>query len=614
MKSLIRYTILAAAFIVLLAVSSGYSQDNSHARAVRLSFVEGEVTVQRPDVQEWAKAPVNTPLQEGFTLATGENSFAEIQFENGGAVRLGQLSALQFTQLGLAADGGKINRLELRQGYATFHPLPSRVEESLQVSTPYGRVNAAGGAQFRVDLDQGAERVEVFEGAVEAESNLGKMTVEKDTVLVMQSGTSDPTVVSQGISKDDWDQWVDDREAQVGAPPSGPSPENYGDDATQVTYGWNDLSQYGTWSNVQGVGYGWSPNGIASGWAPYSTGQWCWYPGWGYTWIGAEPWGWLPYHYGGWNFIPGRGWVWFPSNFATWSPSLVTWYHGPNWIGWRPRPHHRDDSLNCEHHCGGGVVSTSTFRQGGLLTSNLMLGFSPTVGERVKDPGITPAASAFLPGPAVARPPMQGPGRRGNPSVAPFGDSRSTAGPLPPRVRRPGAANPDSTIVYDPEQNRYINSHRPTRAQESTGPATAASGFHTPTNNPAMIQPVPVTGRDSSGRAVESNPYNQPNPEIGTRPTRPVPVVPRTGGAPQGYPYAAPANPSTAKPAPSAPTGNAYGGRPSGNVGTPSGSHTGGGSSSGSSFNPGGGGHAGGSGGGGHAGAPPSGGAGGGHH
>ena len=215
----------AAGFIALLTVMPVWAQSYSHARIVRLSFVEGDVTVQRPDVQAWAEAPVNTPLQQGFKLSTGENSFAEIQFENGGTIRLGELALLDFTQLELAPNGGKINHVELRQGYATFHPLPSRLGESLQVGTPYGTLIAQGGAQFRVDLDQGLERVEVFNGTVEVQSNLGAMTIEKDSVLVMQPGASEPTVVSQGITKDDWDQWVDNREAQHGNAVNRPLPE-----------------------------------------------------------------------------------------------------------------------------------------------------------------------------------------------------------------------------------------------------------------------------------------------------------------------------------------------------------------------------------------------------
>ena len=175
-------------------------------------------------------------------------------------------------------------------------------------------LNAPGGTRFRVDVDEGLERVEVFNGAVEVQSNLGAMTIEKDSVLLMQPEASEPTVVSQGITKDDWDQWVDDREDRIETSSANPSPDCFSGDAMDVTYGYTDLLQYGNWSYAPGVGCGWTPTTVSKHWGPYSSGQWCWYPGWGYTWIGAEPWGWLPYHYGGWDFIPGRGWMWFPGN------------------------------------------------------------------------------------------------------------------------------------------------------------------------------------------------------------------------------------------------------------------------------------------------------------
>src|ERR1019366_10323188 len=128
---------LTAGILVLLATRFAFPQEPAHARVVRLSFVEGDVTVQRPDVQGWAEAPVNTPLQEGFKISTGESSFAEVQFEDGGAIRLGEMGLIDFKQLGLAPDGSRTSRLDLRQGYATFHLLSSRLEESRQVETPY---------------------------------------------------------------------------------------------------------------------------------------------------------------------------------------------------------------------------------------------------------------------------------------------------------------------------------------------------------------------------------------------------------------------------------------------------------------------------------------------
>jgi hypothetical protein len=590
--------ILTAGFFALLTVIPVRAQSYSHARIVRLSFVEGNVTVQRPDVPAWAEAPVNTPLQEGFKLSTGENSFAEVQFENGGTIRLGQLSLLKFTELELAPDGGKINHVDLRQGYATFHPLSSDGGDSVQVGTPYGTLIAQGGTRFRVDLDQGLERVEVFHGAVEVQSDLGAMTLQKESVLVMQPGASEPMVVTQGITQDDWDQWVDDREARLEMPSAGPSPDNYSGGASEATYGWDDLSQYGNWSNVPGAGYGWTPTWVNAGWSPYSMGQWCWYPGWGYTWIGAEPWGWLPYHFGWWEFIAGMGWVWFPGGLTTWSPGNVTWFHGPNWVGWTPFEHRKGGAISCGNHCGGGVVSASTFRHGGLLTASLMLPINPTTGQRVQEPGIIPATTAKLTGPAVALPAAQSHGFRGETAHAPAGAALPTAATSSPGSVRNGAAPPNSTIAFDPQQDRYINGHRVVTPQQAPASRPEASTLTTPGSNPGQIQPVPAGSREPSGQAAENQGAIQPNA----------------------------AGNSYARPAPSAPNSNPYGSHVAGGSGQASVSHaSGGGASAGghSSSASSGGGHAssvpsggGGGGGGGHAGGGSGGGGGspGGHH
>lgn len=533
MKPLIRFSlgILTAGFIALLTASPGGAQSYSHARVVRLSFVEGNVTVERPDVQTWAEAPVNTPLQEGFKLSTGENSFAEVQFENGGTIRLGQLALLDFTQLELAPNGGKINHVELRQGYATFHPLASDLGDSLQVSTPYGTLVAQGGTKFRVDLDQGLVRVEVIDGAVDVQSSQGAMTLTKDSVLVMEPDTSDPIVVSQGITKDDWDQWVEDREGGGEAMSANATPGCFPGDSTETGYGYTDLLQYGNWASVPGEGCGWIPTTVPNRWAPYSSGQWCWYPGWGYTWIGSEPWGWLPYHYGGWDFIPGKGWVWFPGSLKTWSPSQVTWFHGPSWVGWIPHSHRKDAAITCGNNCGGGVVSASTFRQGGLLTSNLLLGLNPTMGEKVKEPGIIPSLTAKLPGPAVALSAAESKGFQGKPAQTPAGTGIPNTATTSLVSRPAGAAPPNSPIVYDPQDARYINGVRVTKPQGPPASPAAASAPPPPVSNPGSIQPVPVGSREPSGRPAENPGSYQPS-STGISYSKPAPSAP--SGIPAG--------------------------------------------------------------------------------
>ncbi len=553
MMSRIRFSQILpfAGFAALIAVGVAHAQSSPEARVVRLSFVDGTVTIQRPDVQAWAQAPVNTPLQEGFKLSTGENSYAEIQFENGGTIRLGELSLVELNGLGQTANGGKINRVSLRQGYATFHILPSDRGDTLQVDTVNGTLTARGGTRFRVDLDQEVERVEVFEGTVNVQGNLGHMTVEKDYALLMQPGATEPTVISKGITEDDWDHWVDDRESNAEASSTVPPPQGYDGDASESPYGWTDLQENGNWTDVDGLGYGWTPTTVAADWEPYTVGEWCWYPGYGYAWIGAEPWGWLPYHYGWWKFLPGRGWVWFPGNFRSWSPALVAWYSGPNWIGWTVRAQRRDEATACGGNCGGGVVSSTTFRQGGVLTANLMLNVNPASGERVKEPGIAPLASAWLPGRTVSSPAALSRG-------IPVGSPRSNP------------ASETSAYVYDSQQNRYVNGNAappPEPARSYTG---ARAQSELPSNS-GFVQPVSVSGREASTEPMKNpNSCASPMPSMDcvivhprfyTNPAKPSPAGhPGVSGAPVGgHPSPAPVSSGGGHPG-GAPSGGGSGG------------------------------------------------------
>ena len=87
---------------------------------------------------------------------------------------------------------------------------------------------------------------------------------------------------------------------------------------------------------MDGYGYGWVPQ-VSVGWSPYWDGRWCYRPYFGWTWVSYEPWGWLPYHYGRWYHHASFGWCWLPGasfGFHFWSPGLVRFYHGRDWISW----------------------------------------------------------------------------------------------------------------------------------------------------------------------------------------------------------------------------------------------------------------------------------------
>lgn len=392
MKTALRYMCLAAV-IALLAIGSGFSSQKqqrlSHVRVVRLSFVDGTVLVKRPGSTDWAKAPVNTPIEQGFLLSTAADSFAEVEFENGSTARLGQLSEVNFAELALTEKGARISHLILDRGYGTFHVLPAK-DEVYTVQAGKATMTAHGKSEFRADLSQGAVRVEDFQGSVEVSGGAETTKLGKNKTLELGAGTEEALDITHGIKKDDWDGWVKKRDQQADLA--------FNDQAIGINspmYGWSDLDEYGEWAYFPGFGYGWSPFAPV-GWSPYSVGQWSWYPGLGYTWISGEPWGWLPFHTGLWNYSPGFGYFWTPGNLNVWYPALVTWYTGPGYVGWAPMG--SGGGPACSTAACMTVVKTGTLQNGMLIDHNTRVNVSNLRLSRVSSPNVMPSSLAMLSG------------------------------------------------------------------------------------------------------------------------------------------------------------------------------------------------------------------------
>jgi ferric-dicitrate binding protein FerR (iron transport regulator) len=338
---------LGVAFLVTAASAQETQQGTGQpARAVRLSFVDGQVKLAQGNQVLAAQAVANTPLFEGMQLTTADNGKAEIQFEDGSVARLAPDSTLTLQVLrgaGTSADA----ELTLNSGLCYFEFQGG--DQAGQMSVHFGSsvATTSGFTALRVAMDTPPGSLAVFSGNVHLQVASATGAASATDLHGGESITLNPADPSQNtlaesIEPNSWDAWNSDRDqaltaeaaAQTGAP------ENLGETQNPA---WNDLDANGSWYDVPGQGYIWSPYEAANAdFDPYGNGEWMYTPSYGYVWASGYSWGYMPYQCGAWNFYNGFGWGWAPGMGGCRPWWGLGFYGGPNIgyapIGYRPIP------------------------------------------------------------------------------------------------------------------------------------------------------------------------------------------------------------------------------------------------------------------------------------
>jgi hypothetical protein len=304
------------AFPVLLYVLAALPAfSDSHIRIVRLSYVEGEVQIDR-NTGKYEKAIVNLPITEGVRLRTGGDARAEVEFEDGSTLRLASDTTLQFPHLSLQTSGTKVSSVALVSGTIYLdYPGAKNNEMSLEVGRE--KLALVRAAHLRVQAGDKGTTVAVFKGEVRVQAPSGEVEVKKNQSADFD-GFDDKAQISRNIDEMPLDSW-DKQQSQYHQRYSSNSYDNY----SPYAYGTSDLAYYGSFFSAPGYGMMWQPYFIGAGWDPFMNGAWAYSPGFGFGWVSAYPWGWTPFHYGAWVFLPGYGWAWQPG--GAWTP----WYSQP---------------------------------------------------------------------------------------------------------------------------------------------------------------------------------------------------------------------------------------------------------------------------------------------
>lgn len=302
-SSLFVLKLLAA--VCLLA---SFASADSKARIVRVSHLEGDVQMDRRDGRGFGEAFLNMPVVERSRLWAREDGRAEVEFENGGTLRLTPNTLVEFSQLALRSTGGKLTFNDVQEGTAYFNLKREQDDDDLRVMVGGQELAVSKSSRFRLRSLKDRYEVAVFKGSLDVQRHRGeRVEVRKGETLAVNID-DDRYFLSRDVAELAFDDWDRDREKEIERRASNYR-QGYRDGYYAASW---DLHRYGRFVDVPGYGVVWQPIAIYAGWHPYSDGAWVYYPGYGYVWVSAHPWGWAPYRSGVWVHIGGRGWCWRP--------------------------------------------------------------------------------------------------------------------------------------------------------------------------------------------------------------------------------------------------------------------------------------------------------------
>jgi hypothetical protein len=308
------------------------------------------------------------------------------------------------------------------------------------------------------------------------------------------------------------------------APPT-PAPVYVSSPPTDVSYFYNDLSPYGTWVQLNGVGWCWQPRVVAinHAWSPYCDGGYWVYSDAGWYWQSTYTWGWAPFHYGRWHLHSGCGWVWVPDR--VWGPAWVVWRSEGDRCGWAPLPPHAefvagfgwrfngvhvavnfDFGLHPEHytfvalrdfnhhdigHCRLAPTEVTRIYNHTTIINNYVVNNNTIVNQGIKVDRVAAATHTQI---------HQVPIREAPAGTTTVARTQGTSAIYRPQLKAP-PARPATMVAQKVDERHPIIQHTPitaTRVQRSSATVTKPTTMGTPQTDTS--RPVPNTPQENAPR------------------------------------------------------------------------------------------------------------------
>src|SRR5262245_25973530 len=253
------------------------------ARVARINYLQGPVSLQRGDLDEWDQAAINSPMVANDSLWTDDHARAELHIGST-ALRLADQTSISFLNL-----NDQVVQIRLAKGVVELHLNRLDPEESYEIDTPCASASLSQTGDYRLEVDEAGDATIITRHG-QAEVTVGQSTF--DVAADQQANvvnSADPICeLSPPKLIDDFERWANERTRREEQCVSA----RY---VSREMIGYEDLDAYGGWTTLPEYGNAWAPYSVPAGWAPYSAGNWLWLEPYGWTWVDVEPWGFAPF-------------------------------------------------------------------------------------------------------------------------------------------------------------------------------------------------------------------------------------------------------------------------------------------------------------------------------
>src|SRR5437868_12683558 len=147
-------------------------QVDNDAGVARVSFIRGDVSMQRGDSGDFSEVTLNTPLVAGDKISTGDNGRTELELDHANVLRLDSGADAHITALTRSRIG-----IQIGEGLANYSVMDG-AEADVDVEAPNVTVHPLRAGEYRIQVlgDEDAE-ITVRSGEAEVSTDDGSTHV-----------------------------------------------------------------------------------------------------------------------------------------------------------------------------------------------------------------------------------------------------------------------------------------------------------------------------------------------------------------------------------------------------------------------------------------------------